>query len=561
MGLLSLFGSLKDFFNPLRVFSVLLFLCVVTAATAYDFSINSIYYTILEDGESVEVSTSGTSDSEYSGEISIPATVEFKGESYIVTQIGKKAFENSNVTSVNLPDGIKLIGERAFYGCKSIYEFVIPNSVSQINASAFDNCTELKNIKLSSHLKKLSIGTFANCENLTEITIPASVTTIEYSTANDKSGIHNNGGVFRDCLKLTNVIFEDGNQKILFSNVWSGNPTSETFYGKDVFWNCPITNLYLGRDLGNVPYNSIFTEITTLKNIEIGKNVTLLQNSAFNGCDNIKEIKVNTSTPPVASEYAFSTEAYHTTKLCVPSVALTEFENAICWKNFTNIESFKIASNLSIEPAELELYVGDISQLEVLIEPEDTDEVSVAWSSNDERVALVDEYGTVTALSVGEALITASFDDISANCKITVLPIEASSIHLNIQEVDLMPGESITLEAYVLPENATDKNINWSTENPTIADVTQEGVVSGISNGICNIIASCGQLSAMCRINVGLTTDIVNVPYETNNIEIYSIDGTLIENTSINKVCTLKAGIYIIHQGTFVGKLLIRSTK
>lgn len=81
------------------------------------------------------------------------------------------------------------------------------------------------------------------------------------------------------------------------------------------------------------------------------------------------------------------------------------------------------AESITLDINEMSLFEGDTLQLNATVSPEDTYNRTVIWSSSDESVAVVSETGKVTALSPGEALITAAIDEVSANCAITVIDV------------------------------------------------------------------------------------------------------------------------------------------
>ena len=84
-------------------------------ANAYDAYIDGIYYNLIPEEMVAEV-TSG--DNKYTGEISIPSSIEKDGVTYIVSSIGNYAFIGcTGLTSVTIPNSVTIIGGDAFYGC------------------------------------------------------------------------------------------------------------------------------------------------------------------------------------------------------------------------------------------------------------------------------------------------------------------------------------------------------------------------------------------------------------------------------------------------------------
>ncbi len=127
------------------------------------------------------------------------------------------------------------------------------------------------------------------------------------------------------------------------------------------------------------------------------------------------------------------------------------------------------------------------------------------WKSSDESVATV-YGGTVTAIAAGTAAITAYIGDVSASCEVTVTgggsgDIEVESLSLDYTSLELAVGDSQTLTAEVLPENATDKSVTWESTDTEVASVAY-GVVTALSEGTTAIIARSGEKFATCAVVV-----------------------------------------------------------
>lgn len=80
--------------------------------------------------------------------------------------------------------------------------------------------------------------------------------------------------------------------------------------------------------------------------------------------------------------------------------------------------------------------------------------------------------------------------------------IEATSITLDKTEISLKVGEAENLYVKIMPENTTDKSIKWESEDETIATVSPSGVVNALSVGSTIVTATCGEVSASCKIVV-----------------------------------------------------------
>ena len=213
------------------------------------------------------------------------------------------------------------------------------------------------------------------------------------------------------------------------------------------------------------------------------------------------------------------------------------------------VEAEKVV--LNVESAKLEL--GETLQLEATVLPEDTTDRTLYWSSSTENVAAVSETGLVTALAEGSATITARCGNASATCQVSVETpiIEAEQIVLNKESAELNIGETLQLEATVLPEDTTDKSLTWNSSDPYVATVSEEGLVSAISAGTVIITVSCGEVSAECAITVLEDAGVESLfGNPETKISIYTTEGILVKkDCKVEDLKTLNKRIYIIVSG------------
>ena len=181
-----------------------------------------------------------------------------------------------------------------------------------------------------------------------------------------------------------------------------------------------------------------------------------------------------------------------------------------------------------------ELYEGETKQLTATIQPENTTDKTVTWSSDNTSVATVDQYGLVTAVSAGNARITAmTSNGLSNSTNIRVKAIEPTGITINEKTGEIIPlyvGDTYQLSATVLPENAGNKTVRWSSEDNNIARVSSSGLVKAMGAGFVNITA---------RTNNGLedyvtfevTVKPVDPVYYT--IRFLNWDGAELQNSQV----------------------------
>ena len=164
----------------------------------------------------------------------------------------------------------------------------------------------------------------------------------------------------------------------------------------------------------------------------------------------------------------------------------------------------RAVTGLTIDPAELTLKELEKAVLNVTITPDNAREKSIEWTSSDPEVASV-SYGVVYALKAGEAVITAKNKegDRSASCKVTVVcPVKG--VQLRDHAITLKVKEGTTLSAEVYPERANDKSVTWTTDNSSVATVSNEGVVTGVASGSANITVRTtdGDFTDECTVTV-----------------------------------------------------------
>lgn len=176
---------------------------------------------------------------------------------------------------------------------------------------------------------------------------------------------------------------------------------------------------------------------------------------------------------------------------------------------------------ISLDRETLSLEVGSSATLVAQIKPDDATDKTVSWSSSNAQIATVDEKGMVTALSQGEATITASAGGKSAVCSVVASEkyVAVISITLNEAELSLVKGQSETLTAIVKPDDATDKTVTWSSSNPEIVTVDQSGKVEAVSGGKATISAKAGEKYSACDIIVTVPVASVTLDQQEMTLE------------------------------------------
>lgn len=145
---------------------------------------------------------------------------------------------------------------------------------------------------------------------------------------------------------------------------------------------------------------------------------------------------------------------------------------------------YKHTVGIRLETEQARVRKGGRLTLAAVAQPEGKTDGRLVWSSSDGSVASVDEEGVVSGKSKGEAVITVTAVDggYTAECRMRVYQ-PVTELRMDNRSVTVDTGEDIQLTATILPYDADNKSIVWSSDNPDVADVNGKGVVTGVKAG------------------------------------------------------------------------------
>ncbi len=171
---------------------------------------------------------------------------------------------------------------------------------------------------------------------------------------------------------------------------------------------------------------------------------------------------------------------------------------ATCAVTVSNIA----VTSVTLDKTSLSLVNGASSSLTATVNPANATDKTVTWSSSNTSVATVSN-GTVTAKAVGTATITASAGGKSATCTVTVsIPVTGVSLDKTIASVHT--GNRLSLNATLIPSNATNKNVTWASSNTSVATVNANGFVTPVAAGSTTITVKTedGSKTKSCVVTV-----------------------------------------------------------
>ena len=341
-----------------------------------------------------------------------------------------------------------------------IPETVVHNGVeypvTAIGYKAFCFCYNLTSIEIPNSIDSISSHAFNGCERLQRVVIPNSVVTL-YPCA------------FNSCTSLKSVVI--------------GNSV-------------------------RVIEEYCFQYCYQLTDVVIGSSVTYLAHKAFSDCSALRKVTCLAPEPPAMDAYySFSDQAYTYGTLYVPEASMKAYRYDENWGRFSNFQSLMLAEQLSLDKTSLTLYGNESQQLTATVLPAEASQ-ELMWTSSDESVATVSQSGLVSAVAPGQAVITATTTDgtdLSASCNVTVLHVQAESIQLNVTTAGLNEGSTLQLTATILPEECDIKTVLWASNNPSVATVDSNGLVTTHSVGTATITAITtdgSNLSTTCTVTL-----------------------------------------------------------
>ena len=475
-----------------------------------------------------------------------------------VTEIGSHTFSNTKLGSIRVPDTVTDMGDHVFSGCTELKEVTLPNIRQNIVAGMFEGCTSLEKIVLPETVTAIRENAFKNCTSLKDITWSKAPEIIE-------------SRAFQNCSALKEVMIPGTVKSIgdcAFLNCDALTtvtiPDSVTSIGEQVFYDCDaLTTVKLGSGLTEIPA-STFEHCDVLESLRIPRRVTTIGDNAFKDCVKLTSITIPRSVTKISSN-AFS----YPKILTIYGVAGTYAET------FANENSIKFvdqqikATTASLDKTELTINKGAAAQLNLSVTPENFTDI-VDWKSTDTNIVTVSDNGVVKAVGVGTATVKVTVGDVSASCKVTVLQ-PVTGINLNKSSLTMDALGTFQMTASVYPDGANDKRITWSSSDPAIASVDENGLVTALKKGTATITAAAmdgSGVKSTCKVTVSNTAYVCTDPaqlesphnYDNSCTDVWSyrLDGASSLNVTFDARTEMEDGfdyLYILDgSGKEVGK-------
>lgn len=448
-------------------------------------------------------SVSEIGDQAFSGcssltEISIPESVDV---------IGASSFSNcSSIEKVELPDTMDYIGNAMFSGCKSLIDVELPENLSKLGNGAFSNCTSLESISIPDTLAQISSNAFSGCTALSTFKIPETVTEIgDYA--------------FYGCQSLKNVETTEGLVTI----------------GVCAFGECEaLENIEIPVSVRSIG-DGAFMYCTSLETVGIYESELSIGDDAFSGCSSLKNIYIPEGTVYLG-ENVFGDCSNALNVTCFASSSVIDSVKS----NIDNPNIIYPVESIELNYENVELLSNKTIQLNAIIKPNNATFNNVKWSSDCEEVATVSEDGLVTGKDSGVALITATSDDgqYVAKCTVNVkVPVE--SIAIDCDDLDVLIGNTYLISYSMVPTNPTIIDVEWSSSDPSVATIDQEGYLTANSKGttVVTVKSLDGNITDSIKVTVDEIVYVESITLNKSEInmkvgEEYTLSSTIAPNNA-----------------------------
>ena len=485
-----------------------------------------------------------------SGEVVIPKTIG----GYEVKKISDGAFQNcTGITSIVIPDSVISIGGSTFSGCTSLAEIVIPDSVTSIGGYAFSYCTSLTEIVIPDSVTTIGKSAFSGCTSLSKVDLPKKLTTIEAYT-------------FSGCSSLESIVIPEGvtaigtwleYEKTYYSSSFSGCkslkeiiiPDSVTAIGDSAFYGCTsLSKVKLSNNL-RIIQERTFSGCTSLKEIVIPDSVTAIYYEAFSNCISLESITIGSGVESLGDEWIASCRRLENITVSPENKTYSSVDGVLFNKDKSELSAYPIGNKRSsytipdgVEKIGKKAFYG-CRYIESLTIPVSVAEIEASALGNCYDIRAVYYLGTreqwkevvIGADNYMFALVNVGCADdtrcdhvwgewvvvdaattekeglerrVCSLCNIEETRaihklVRASAIELSESEKTVFVGDTFTITATVKPDNAWNRTVTWSSSDPSIATVDENGTVTAIAEGEAIITAeSADGVTAECKVTV-----------------------------------------------------------
>lgn len=440
---------------------------------------------------------------------------------------GNLAFGYTGITHIIVPNTVTNLGYRAFYGCDKLQSAILPNSITYLNPSIFYNCKSLVSVEIPSSIIYIQASVFEGCTSLSSISIPKGVKSLGYNAFKDCSGLNSitihakavpNGGsnMFSNTNNCPIYVPIESIESYKAAEYWSNysfriqaiQPEAVNL-GLSVDWASFNVGATVSKEYGDyfawgetMPYYE--DQDPMIWKVDRsgydwasyswydGKEERLTKYNTMQDYGFVDNL-INLDIEDDAAHYSFGGDWR------LPSIS--EWEELIeqciwTWTNQDDVNGYLVESNNGNSifiPAAGYRSTTSLSSIGTF---------GGYWSHflNDEN-----PYES-QCMSFNSSL--PSINHYARYYGFSIRPVtgkyvKVDGVSLDIDSINMLPGEIVRLTASVIPSNATEKSLLWSSSNTSVA-IVEKGVVSALSEGSSTITVKTldGSYSKTCQVTV-----------------------------------------------------------
>lgn len=290
------------FLHKLLVFA-LLFVGVITQASAEAFTVNGVVYRITDTGVAVN---NLAKDNNLNGIVYVPEEVQYGSTTYKVT--GIDYFGNKDIREISLPGTIKNIADWTFQNCNNLQTVKLGEGISYVSDRMFNNCTALKHVSLPNSLQNIGSLAFGACTSLKSLQLPKALESLGNSAFSGCGSLSNIE--LPESLQTIGILCFNGCDNLSTIKVSPANPYFSTdgkaIFNKDktvLYTAIPVTSYNIPSTVRELRYYA-FSDQKDMTSITLPEGLVSISSYAFSGCSKLEHLVIP-STVDSISNYAF----------------------------------------------------------------------------------------------------------------------------------------------------------------------------------------------------------------------------------------------------------------
>ena len=430
------------------------------------------------------------------------------------------AFEGcGNLTQeITFPDNFMSLGEYAFANCHKLfgkvkfnpefYMFIGSEGYWSSTGRAFENCNRIEEVDLSEceYLYEIPSATFNECSSLTTVKLPPYLERID-------------DHAFMNCRSLRNISF----------------PTSLLVINYNAFNGCSsLRSIDLSncKEFGTIE-GWAFSGCSSLETVNLPKSLNWIRDYAFNECRKLANLNVEALQPADLGEYVFRRVNTGKCVLSIPTGVYYDYLTAAQWGAFVQMRNaidvtldeganLSYTNNANVNADDTpnhaprrnlrkaapgvaqtgeanvkdgtSLYISDDESVTFYINPEENVSIKQVLFNGED----------VTDMLNGNAFETPKVTEASSFKVLLNIdgPITVKELRMIETSLAIKVAESHQIIATIYPNNATNKNIIWTSSDETVAKVLSDGTVTGLKAGRTTITARTedGDFTQSCEV-------------------------------------------------------------